>query len=99
MTVISGNITLVALNGNGLETKNSDISASGKQRGNVIISAGNINIKAGNDGINAAYAATVSAGKLIIEANDYSIDAFKSITISANANFTDKSILGCNPKA
>ena len=99
VTVISGNITLVALNGNGIETKNSDISASGKQRGNVIISTGNINIKAGNDGINAAYAVTVSAGKLIIEANDYSIDAVKSITISANANFTDKSILGCNPKA
>lgn len=99
VTVISGNITLVALNGNGIETKNSDISASGKQRGNVIISTGNINIKAGNDGINAAYAVTVSAGKLIIEANDYSIDAVKSITISANANFTDKSTLGCNPKA
>lgn len=98
VTIISGNITLSALNGNGIETKNSDVSSSGKQRGNIIINAGNINIKAGNDGINAAYDVTFTAGRLIVEANDYAIDAVHSIKISANANFIDKSTLGCKPK-
>lgn len=97
VTILSGNITLVALEGNGIETKNFDVSSSGKQRGNIIISAGNINIKAGNDGINAAYSVNVSAGVLIIEATDYSIDATNTIIISANAQFTDKSNKGCNP--
>lgn len=96
VTIESGNITAISTGGNGIETKNSNISSSGKQRGNVNINSGIINIKAKNDGINAAYNVVVLAGTLTIEAEDYSIDAFNTITISNNAVFTDNSGLGCN---
>lgn len=55
VTVLSGNITLIARSGDGIKTKNTDVSASGKQRGTVTISGGSVLIYAALDGIDAAY--------------------------------------------
>ena len=51
----SGNITLIATKGDGIKTKNSDISKKGNQRGNVIILAGTVTVYSARDGIDAAY--------------------------------------------
>lgn len=55
VTVLSGNITLIARSGDGIKTKNTDVSASGRQRGTVTISGGTVLIYAALDGIDAAY--------------------------------------------
>lgn len=55
VTVLSGNITLIARSGDGIKTKNADVSASGRQRGTVTISGGTVLIYAALDGIDAAY--------------------------------------------
>ena len=55
VTVESGNIVLIARQGDGIKTTNSDISSKGKQRGTVAIMGGDILIYAACDGIDAAY--------------------------------------------
>lgn len=67
VTVESGTLVLIARQGDGVKTTNSDISAKGNQRGTVTISGGDILIYAACDGIDSAYdvnidesAATVS---------------------------------------
>lgn len=53
--ISGGNIRLIATQGDGIKTSNSDISSKGKQRGTVTISGGEVNIYAACDGIDAAY--------------------------------------------
>ncbi len=53
--ISGGSMTLIATQGDGIKTSNSDISSKGKQRGSVTISGGEINIYAACDGIDAAY--------------------------------------------
>lgn len=67
VTVESGTLVLIARQGDGVKTTNSDVSAKGNQRGTVTISGGDILIYAACDGIDSAYdvnidesAATVS---------------------------------------
>ena len=55
VTIESGTITLIARSGDGIKTKNSDLSSKGKQRGSVTILDGDILIYAASDGIDAAY--------------------------------------------
>lgn len=55
VTITSGTVTLNARSGDGIKTKNSDLSAKGKQRGTVTISGGNVTVLALLDGIDAAY--------------------------------------------
>lgn len=55
VTVESGNLVLIARQGDGIKTKNSDVSKKGKQRGSVDITGGDILIYAACDGIDAAY--------------------------------------------
>lgn len=59
VTVESGNVTLIATQGDGIKTKNSDVSSKGNRRGNVTISGGTVLIYAACDGIDAAYNAQV----------------------------------------
>lgn len=59
VTIESGNIILIARQGDGIKTKNSDVSSKGNQRGTVAISGGNILIYAACDGIDAAYDVTI----------------------------------------
>lgn len=60
VTIESGTITLIAHSGDGIKTKNSDLSSKGKQRGTVSILGGDILIYAASDGIDAAYNAEIS---------------------------------------
>ncbi len=55
VTVESGNIVLIARQGDGIKTTNSDISSKGNQRGIVSITGGDVLIYAACDGIDAAY--------------------------------------------
>lgn len=51
----SGNLILIARQGDGIKTTNSDISSKGNQRGTVALSGGDVLIYAACDGIDAAY--------------------------------------------
>ena len=63
ITVESGNVSVVAYNGDGLHSENTDISSSGAQRGNINLSGGNITLLAGGDGIDAAYNVEIESGQ------------------------------------
>lgn len=55
LTVTGGTTTLIASQGDGMKTTNSNVSEKGNQRGTVTISGGNHTIYAACDGIDAAY--------------------------------------------
>lgn len=55
VTVKGGVTTLIAAQGDGIKTSNSDISDKGNQRGTVTVSGGTHTIYAACDGIDAAY--------------------------------------------
>ncbi len=55
VTVLSGNITLIARQGDGIKTSNSDVSSKGNQRGTISLQGGTILIYAACDGLDAAY--------------------------------------------
>lgn len=55
VTVTSGTLVLIASEGDGIKTINTDISQKGKQRGIVTLLGGDILIYAAKDGIDAAY--------------------------------------------
>lgn len=59
VTVKGGETTLIAAQGDGIKTTNSDISSKGNQRGTVTISGGTHTIYAACDGIDAAYDAVI----------------------------------------
>lgn len=52
--ITGGILTLIATDGDGIKTKNTDISSKGNQRGNVTITGGVIDLYAACDGIDAA---------------------------------------------
>ncbi len=51
----SANVTLIASDGDGIKTKNSDVSSKGKQRGTVSVTGSTLNVYAACDGIDAEY--------------------------------------------
>lgn len=53
--ITDATLTLIARQGDGIKTKNSDLSSKGKQRGSVSIASSDILIYAACDGIDAAY--------------------------------------------
>lgn len=55
VTIESGDLELIARCGDGIKTKNSDVSSKGNQRGTVAINGGNIVIFTACDGIDASY--------------------------------------------
>lgn len=69
VTVISGNITLIATAGDGIKTSNTDISSKGNQRGTVTISGGTVNIYAACDGIDAAYDVVIDESESTVVLN------------------------------
>ncbi len=74
VTIKGGNITLIAKTGDGIKTKNRDISSKGKQRGTVSVSECDLKIYAACDGIDASYNAEISGEttNLIIYTDKYS---------------------------
>lgn len=65
VSITGGILTLIAKSGDGIKTKNSDISSKGNQRGTVTISGGTVNIYAACDGIDAAYDADISGDAIV----------------------------------
>ncbi len=65
VTIESGIITLTANTGDGIKTKNSDISDKGNQRGIVTISGGTVTICAAYDGIDAAYDVVITGDAIV----------------------------------
>ncbi len=73
VTVKSGEIILISKTGDGVKTKNTDISEKGSQRGTVAIEGGKLEIYAKCDGIDASYDVNVSGEcSLRIYTADYS---------------------------
>lgn len=81
VTVKKAQTTLIAAQGDGIKTKNSDISKKGKQRGSITISGGTHFIYAACDGIDAAYDVIIDTDttKLNIYTDKYS-DYSREIT-------------------
>ncbi len=68
----SGTLTLVSTEGDGLKTKNTDISSKGKQRGVISVESGEVNITAADECIDAAYAAEISTSSdTVVTRNKY----------------------------
>lgn len=66
ITVEGGNTTLIATQGDGMKTTNSDISDKGNQRGTITIMGGEHTIYAACDGIDAAYNAVVNDSTTVL---------------------------------
>lgn len=72
VTIESGVITLTANAGDGIKTKNSDVSSKGNQRGIVTVSGGTVTIYAARDGIDAAYDVVITGDAIVnIYTDDY----------------------------
>lgn len=69
VTLESGTTTLIATQGDGIKTTDSDLSDKGNQRGTVTICGGTHTVYAGGDGIDAAYDA-------VIEGEDTSLTVY-----------------------
>ena len=57
-----GSFYLIARNGDGLHTQNSDLSAKGNQRGSITLTGGVTVIHSYGDGIDAAYDVSIASG-------------------------------------
>ena len=55
ITIKSGNINAISTNGQGIKTKNTDISSKGNQRGTIEIDGGTLYVDSLYDGIEASY--------------------------------------------
>ena len=66
VSIKSGDITLIATQGDGIKTTNSDISSKGNQRGIISVLGGNLTIYACCDGIDAAYDVIVDGDETAI---------------------------------
>jgi len=64
ITIKSGSLLLTALNGDGIKTSDADVSAKGKQHGNITIDDGSIEITAGDDGIHAENDLIINGGSI-----------------------------------
>lgn len=88
-------LTLIATAGDGIKTVNSDISDSGKQRGDVTLCGGSCDIYAACDGIDAAYDVVVEDGTVLNIYTDkysgYSSDVTESAEEVYYIRFSSKS--------
>ena len=71
VTVKSGTLKLIATQGDGIKTSNTDISDKGNQRGTVEILGGAIDIYAACDGIDAAYDVVINESEATVALNIY----------------------------
>ncbi|MCR5079251.1 MAG: carbohydrate-binding domain-containing protein [Bacilli bacterium] len=58
----TGNVNVIAYNGDGLHSENTDLSSSNKQRGNIEIYGGTLKVLSSGDALDAAYDLIVSDG-------------------------------------
>lgn len=67
VSIVGGNITLIATQGDGIKTSNSDISSKGNQKGTISIAACSLNIYAACDGIDSAYNVVIEDETTVVE--------------------------------
>ncbi|MGN1104973.1 MAG: carbohydrate-binding domain-containing protein [Candidatus Coproplasma sp.] len=66
VTIESGSLVLIARQGDGIKTSNTDISSKGNQRGTVTIAGGDVQIYAACDGIDAAYDVVIDGATTVL---------------------------------
>ena len=81
VTLKSGKTTLIATQGDGIKSSNSDISEKGKQRGTVTVLDGEHNILAGCDGVDASYNVEIGG------------EAVLNIYTGKFSNYTDEALI------
>lgn len=96
VTIESGNLTLIATSGDGIKTKNSDVSSKGNRRGDIVISGGTLLIYAACDGIDAAYNAQIG-GETKIEIFTQQYSKFTQSAASTSAIATNAFAFGGGP--
>ncbi len=72
ITISSGTVKAISTSGDGLKTKDSNVTSKGNQKGTVTIEGGSVSIYASCDGIDSAYNVDVLGGELNIYTNKYS---------------------------
>ena len=98
VTIESGEIVLIASGGDGIKTKNSDVSSKGNQKGNVDIQGGTIDIYTQYDGIDAAYDVYTADGcNLNIYTGSY--DTAENTANVASAADSNNAASGINAEA
>ena len=65
VTVLSGDLSLIAVQGDGIKTSNSGISNKGNQKGAVRIEGGTVNVYSARDGIDSAYDVVVTGESVL----------------------------------
>ncbi len=78
-------VTLIAKQGDGIKTSNSDISSKGNQKGDISISGANVTIYAACDGIDASYNAIIDGESAVL--NIYT-DKYSSYSEEVTATST-----------
>ena len=89
--VNGGSINLIARQGDGIKTSNSDISEKGNQRGTVTLNACTLNIYAACDGIDAAYDVMIADASTVVNIHTDRYSEY-SETVENNAGGPDENL-------
>lgn len=87
ITISSGTVKAISTSGDGLKTKDSNVTSKGNQKGTVTIEGGNVSIYASCDGIDSAYNVDVLGGELNIYTNKYSSYTEGVISDTSTVNY------------
>ena len=63
VTVTSGTVVAISTNGDGVKTKNTDVSKNGVTRGDITVTGGSVAVYAAGDGFQAAHDFVMAAGE------------------------------------
>ncbi len=63
VTILSGTVVAISTNGDGVKTKNTDVSKNGVTRGDITITGGSVAVYAAGDGFQAAHNFVMAAGE------------------------------------
>lgn len=100
VTVLSGTVVAISTKGDGIKTKNTDVSKNGVTRGDVTVTGGSLAVYAAGDGIQAAHDFTMAVGEdgtaptVVIytgsysgyTASDASVDSYKGVKVQNELN-------------
>ena len=102
VTVTSGTVVAISTNGDGVKTKNTDVSKNGVTRGDITVTGGSVAVYAAGDGFQAAHDFVMAAGEdgtvptLVIytgsysgyTASDASTTSYKGIKVKNELNIS-----------
>ena len=100
ITILSGTVVAISTKGDGIKTKNTDVSKNGVTRGDVTVTGGSLAVYAAGDGIQAAHDFTMAVGEdgtaptVVIytgsysgyTASDASVDSYKGVKVQNELN-------------